>query len=485
MSSIKERRSSLNYLHIAIGLFLMFVFGRVVPAYYPITEMGMQVVGVFLGLIWLWCFVGFLWPSLLGLVAIALTGFAPMGQIVSMSFGNGVVVLLLMSMVLFGSPQEVGATEYINRWFLTRKVFNNRPIVFSLVFFLATYALSLAVNVTPSLILMWSVLYALLKDLGYTKGEKYTSLMVVGTFLGAISGQATLPFSGSTLAILGNFETAASTAIPTAQYMLMGLIVSIVVIVLYALFMKVVCKESDLDKVAHVNTEMFNAQPLPPMNGIQKANFYVILLFVVLMLLPQFLPAGTQLRTWLNTLGATGVALLLTGLACLIKIGGQPILDFPKVAAKAVNWDVFVMVAAAMAIASALTNTETGVVDWMLKVFEPLLGGHTPLGFFIVMLLFGVVATSFTSAMTLSIALMPIIVAFGQRTGANIEAVTTMFVLLVHYSIILPSASVFASMLWSNDQWISRKDVFKYGLVVVLIGTVVTLALIPLALAIF
>jgi len=483
--SMSERRSSFTYLHIAIGLFFMFVFGRVVPAYYPITEMGMQVVGVFIGLIWLWCFVGFLWPSLLGLVALALTGFAPMGQVVSMSFGNGVVVLLLFSMVLFGSPQAVGSTEYINRWFLTRKVFNNRPIVFSLIFFLATYALSLAVNVTPALILMWSVLYSLLKDLGYEKGEKYTSLMIVGTFLGAISGQATLPFSGSTLAILGNFETAAGTAIPTAQYMLMGLTVSIIVIVLYALFMKVVCKPSDVEKVAHVNTEMFNSQPLPPMNGVQKANFYVIIIFVILMLLPQFLPQGLQLRTWLNTLGATGVAILMTGLACLIKIDGQPILDFNKVASKAINWDVFVMVAAAMAVASALTNAETGVVDWMLKVFEPLLGGHSPLGFIVVILLFGVFATSFTSAMTLSIALMPILVAFGQRTGANIEATTTLFVLLVHYSIILPSASVFASMLWSNDQWINRKDVFKYGLVIVIIATIVILALIPVALSIF
>ncbi|MCL2843584.1 MAG: citrate transporter, partial [Oscillospiraceae bacterium] len=250
MLQTTKARGIMFYLHLAIGVFFLFVFGRVFPTIYPLTEVGMQITGVFIGVIWLWCFVGFLWPSLLALVAFGLTDFASFGQVLSMSFGHHVPILLLFSMILFGSPQHVGATRYITRWFLTRKVFNNRPIIFAFVFFFATYALSVAVNVTPSLILMWSVLYGVLKELGYKKGDKFASLMLVGTFLGSISGQASLPFTGSTLAILSVFETAADMTMPALQYILLGFIFTVLIFIVYCLFMKLILKPADLEKVA-------------------------------------------------------------------------------------------------------------------------------------------------------------------------------------------------------------------------------------------
>lgn len=479
------------YLHIMLGLFMMFFFGRIFSPVEPLTQVGMQVLGVFLGVIWLWCFVGFLWPSLLALAAFGLTDFhAGFGQVLTSSFGNSVAVLLLFSMVLFGSPLHVGATKYITRYFLSRKIFNNRPIVFSFVFIFATYALSVAVNVTPALILMWTVLYGVLKELDYKKGDKYASLMLVGTFLGAISGQASLPFSGSTLAILGVFEETAGIYMPIPQYMLLGFIFSLAVFMLYCLFMKLILKPQELAKVANVNTQMFESDPLPPMSPLQKANFGSMLLFVFLMLLPSFLPERFAVTAFINdilaSLSPAGVAILLTGLMCLIRVDGQPVLDFKGVAAKGINWDIFVMVAAAVSIAGALTHASTGVVDMMIVIFDPVLGGHAPILFFIIMLLVGVFLTSFASAMILGIAFMPVLVAFGVEAGANLPALAATTILLLHYSVILPSASVFAAMLWSNEEWITGKEVFKYGGVIVLLATAVAIAIImPISLVLF
>jgi len=477
-----ESKRKIIYVHILIGLFPMFVGGHVVPTIYPLTEVGMQILGVFFGVVWLWCFVGFLWPSLLALVAFGLTDFGSFGQVLSMSFGHSVPVLLLFSMILFGSPQHVGATKYITRWFLTRQVFNGKPIVFAFVFFFATYALSVAVNVTPALILMWTVLYGVLNDLGYKKGDKFTSLMIVGTFLGAISGQASLPFSGSTLAILSVFETAAEMVMPIPQYMLLGFIFTVLVFIAYCGMMKVILKPAELDKVANVNAEMFNSDPLPPMTWLQKANFYGMLSFVFLMLLPTFLPDDFVVTELLDGLGPTGVAILLTGIMCLVKVEGKPVLDFGAVAKDSVSWDIFVMVAVAMAIASALTNEATGVVDGMLVLFEPVLGGHSAMMFFVIMLLFGIFVTSFASSMVIGIAIMPVLVAFGTVAGANLPAVAATTTLLIHYSIILPSASVFAAMLWSNEEWISRRDVFKYGAAIVVMAVVIAMvAIMPIS----
>jgi len=486
MAHITKDRTIGFYIHSIIGIFFMFAAGRILEPIEPLTDVGMQVLGVFLGAIWLWCFVGFLWPSLIAIVAFGLTDFAGFGQILTMSFGHSVPVLLLFSMILFGSPQHVGATKYITRWFLTRKIFNNRPIVFSFVFIFATYALSVAVNVTPSLILMWTVLYGVLRELNYKKGDKFTTLMLIGTFLGAISGQASLPFTGSTLAILSVFETASDIAMPIPQYMLLGFIYSSIVFVIYCLFMKFVLKPEELANVANVNTGMFERDPLPPMSPLQKANFFSMLGFVVLMLLPSFLPDDFIVAVLLDSLGAAGVAILLTGAMCLIHVQKKPVLDFKAVAATSINWEIFVMVAAAVSIASALTNPATGVVEMMILVFQPVLGGHTPIMFFIVMLLIGIFVTSFASSMVIGIALMPVLVAFGLDSGANLSAVAATTVLLLHYSIILPSASVFAAMLWSNEEWITGKDVFKYGAVIVVVAVAVAIAIImPLSLVLF
>jgi len=487
-------RNAMYYVHVFIGVFLMFFAGNLISPIYPLTDVGMQVVGVFIGIIWMWCFVGFLWPSLLALVAFSLTGLvANFAGALTMSFGHSVPVLLLFSMILFGSPQHVGATKYITRFFLTRKVFNNRPIIFAFVFFFATYALSVAVNVTPSLILMWSVLYGVLTELGYKKGEKFASLMLVGTFLGSISGQASLPFTGSTLAILNSFTAAtynvlgAEIEMPAPHYMLTGFIFSVLIFVAYCVFMKVILKPEELAKVANVNTEMFERDPLPPMSKLQKANFTSMLAFVFLMLLPWAFPGGHPVRVLLqSTMGAHGVAIFITALMCVIHVQGKPILDFRPVAEKSINWDIYVMVAVAMAIATGLTHADTGVLAMMIQVFDPVLGGHSPFTFYIIMLLVGIFVTSFASSMVIGIALMPIIVVFAAQAGGNLPAIAATTTLLLHYSIILPSASVFAAMLWSNDEWITRKEVFKYGAFIVIAATVAAIVIImPISLVLF
>ena len=493
-----EKKGIVGFIHIVIALFFMFVAGNIIPPIYPLTEVGMQVMGVFIGVVWSWIFIGFLWPSLLAIVALGLTDFNTMNNVVAGSFGNHVAVLLLFSMILFGSTEHVGATKYITRFFLSRKVYNGKPIVFAFIFFFATYMLSVAVNVTPSLLLMWAVLYGILKDLGYQKGEKFTSLMIVGTFLGAISGQASLPFSGSTLAIINVFNNAGTDilrgagylaeseylTIPALQYILLGFIFTILVFIGYCLFMKVVLKPADLDKVANVNVEMFNKDPLPPMNSLQKINFGAMLVFIFLLLAPEILPNSWWLTTTLNTLGAVGTGLFVAGVMMIIKVGGKPALDFGSVAKNHINWDVYVMVSAAMLIASALTSQgtgatpDTGVIAAMELGLQPLLGGHSALIFFAIMLLFGMFVTSFASSMVIGMALMPILVVFGLQAGANLEAVASTTILLIHYSIILPSASVFAAMLWGNEEWIPAKDVFKTGAFIVVLATAVAFVVI-------
>ena len=67
MEAAIENRKSYSVAHIfniCFTLFLMFMFGRVVPSFAGITDVGMNVLGVFLGVIYGYSTCEIAWPSL-------------------------------------------------------------------------------------------------------------------------------------------------------------------------------------------------------------------------------------------------------------------------------------------------------------------------------------------------------------------------------------------------------------------------------------
>lgn len=58
MSNSKGSNNDLkSYIHIGIGVAIMLLF-QVLPAYGPITEVGMKCLGSFIGMVYLWSTVG-------------------------------------------------------------------------------------------------------------------------------------------------------------------------------------------------------------------------------------------------------------------------------------------------------------------------------------------------------------------------------------------------------------------------------------------
>ena len=92
-------------------------------------------------------------------VALIISGYAPLPRVLQLSFGDNIPTLILFAMVLFGAIQHVGVTRYISRWFLTRRIINGKPVMFSFIFIYATYVLAaLSANILPALLFMWAIL---------------------------------------------------------------------------------------------------------------------------------------------------------------------------------------------------------------------------------------------------------------------------------------------------------------------------------------
>ena len=98
--------------HSLICLFFMFGFGKLTPIP-PLQPIGMDVLGIFIGLLYAWIAIGFVWPSFLALIALELTDLQSMNQIIAGGFGNNVTVFVFLMFVLVIYFEKAGLCERI------------------------------------------------------------------------------------------------------------------------------------------------------------------------------------------------------------------------------------------------------------------------------------------------------------------------------------------------------------------------------------
>ena len=109
-------------IHTIIGICIM-IFFQFLPVNLPsVTDVGMQILGIFLGTLYLWTTVDILWSSLLCLGAIGISAYTTMDTMLESMLGNSTLMLMLFIMILSGALVKFKLTDYIARFFLTRKI---------------------------------------------------------------------------------------------------------------------------------------------------------------------------------------------------------------------------------------------------------------------------------------------------------------------------------------------------------------------------
>lgn len=178
--------------------------------------------------------------------------------------------------------------------------------------------------------------------------------------------------------------------------------------------------------------------------------------------MPSFLPNGFFLKTFLNGIGNCGVVILIVAIMCFIKVDGHPLLQMKKAINSGVSWGIIFMLAAVQPLSSAMTADESGIVDWMMGILNPIFGGKSPVFFMVVI---GFVAAMVTNVMNngaLGVALMPIVWSYCTANGIDPQLSVIIVVMGVHLAFLTPAASSSASLLHGNE-WIQTKDIMKSG----------------------
>lgn len=464
-------------LHLLIGIGIMVLF-RFLPVQLPhVTPLGMEILGIFIGTLYLWTMSDPICSSILAIFMVGLSGYGSMNEILTSTFGNPILVQVLFLLTAINCLVENNLAEYCGRFFLTRKVCLGRPWVMAFLIMVACILMGAFMGGFTPIFLFCPILYDIFQTVGLKKHEKFPTIMLILVTIGTLLGFPIPPFMGNGLALIGNYATVtgnmgAVVEINNAGYLTVGLIHAFVCAAVIILVCKYILKP-DTSKLKNLTMETLNKNPLPPMNLKQKFIAVSFTVFILILLIPSVLPkhpVGVFVKA--NTYG---IAAFYVFLLCAIRIGKKPIMNFPQTM-KMFSWSSYFLIAAAILLGNALTSESTGVSGFLNTVLMPIFD-HVPTPVFaIIIMVLTVILTNLCNSFVIGLLLQPVIATFCMATGLNSAPIVAMMILFVlSAAAVTPAASPFAALLFGNKDWLKPGEIYKYTLLFAAIELVIVI----------
>ena len=459
-------------IHSVIGIAIMILF-RFLPISLPqVTPVGMEIIGIFLGTLYLWTTVDPIWSSLWSIFMIGVSCFAPMPAVLKDAFGNPVVVQMLFLMVTMNALVHNKLTAYIGRFFLTLKINNRRPWVFTAMIMFGAMLMAAFVGPFAPIFLFWPILYDIFQEIGMKKGEAYPTIMIILVVIGTLAGFPVPPYSNNGLALISNYATITESmgqkvVINNAEYLALAMIYGIVIILTMVLFCKFVL-HPDVSKLKNLDIDMIKRNPLPSLNGNQRFMAGSFVAFIACMLLPSIFPKLGVMH-FLDQ-NSSGIALGYCAILCHInmdKNSSEPVAPFGKIM-NGFAWGTFFLCTAAILLGSVLTNEATGIAAFLNVILTPIFSNMSLFMFYVVLLVITMVLTNLCNSLVIGLLMQPVIATFCLANNIESAPITALIIIFVLSSAaVTPSASPFAAMIHGNKDWLKSSEIYKYTLMFV------------------
>lgn len=475
-----------KWIHAAIG-FAIMIFFRYLPLNIPeVTDVGMQILGIFFGTLYLWMTSDALWSSLLSLIMIAFSDFSPVNASLMNWFGAPVLVQMFFLLIAINILIDHRITDYISRFFLTRKFSMGKPWILTFMILFCGYILSIFVGPFTPIFLLWPVMYSLFKDVGITPEDKYAKLMIIMIVLVSLIGFPVPPYTGNALALISQFAgvSGGTVMISYGPFFIVCFILGLIAIAVDVLIMRFIFRPN-VEPIKSITLESLNKNPLPPMNKAQKFLSVAYVIMILTLLLPSVVK-GTVLDiggffTFLGN-GIYAMPIIFVIVASLVEFEGKPLANWRNIMGS-FAWPTFFLCATAIYIGTCLTTESTGISACLKYFLSPIFDGMALITFSIVLLIITCVLTNLCNSLVIGMILEPVIYVYCTTNGMPAAPIVSLMIFFVLSSACLtPSASPFAAMLYSNKEYVNAGHILKYAGIFVLAETILVLGIgIPFA----
>lgn len=444
-----------SLIHYFVVLILAFGF-RFLPPFAGITELGMGVLGAFLGAIYGWVFIDLAWPSFIAITATGLS--CGMASVLTGCFGNETFLCMIVAMLAIGPAIHHGAFTWLAMKVLNAKALEGKGFLMIFAIFTVAWLLSSA-NSLLMAIVIFNFTNAMFHQVGIKKNDKLAIYTYMGIAYAIMRGQILFPFYGTGIIYLNAYKAAApDMPMDVAAYLLMMFINGLVMTIVFVLLMKYVfrCDASPLSNYKQEGT-------VPPATREQKITLAFFIAFIALNLLANVGP----LKPFLSQFGLIGITFVLGAAMAMMKDSkGNPLSDVEKMM-HINNLGLAIMIGYVMWLAVNFASAATGIGGAVAQLFMPFTT-LPPMVFVLVVILIALVATNFLNNMMVAVVCLPFMINFTSLIGMEPMAAVVLMFIITEFALCTPAASPVAALSMGQDL-ADTSEVMKASIPMVLI----------------
>lgn len=458
MSTVRKR-INLTILHYILVLFFMFGF-RFLSPIGGLNEISMQVIGVFVGVIYGWITLSIGWPSILGLVAFGLTDYVSMSDLLVSAFASQTVVMIMGLLLLAAFIQQAGLTTIIVDFLLSRKSAQGRPYVVLFYFLLAGFIAAILSQPLAVLVIFLELFLEIMHKTGIKPYSRAVPTFFVGSAFAIVIGDISLPFKGCAILGIGAYSSITGENLDFLRYTLFMMPMCLLTIVAYVLFCKFILRInlSGLEDYVHDTSKSATITLR------QKVSLVGVILAMAMLLVPSILPASWAITPIITGLGLGGLTLFLVAILMMIKVEGKPLMDLGEIASQ-YPWNVYFVIVVLLPLADALSSDAVGLKQLLSAGATSLLSGLPGVLTIFLVVLISAVVTNFANNMVVCSVFVTIICFMGDALPFSTAVMSCLVILATNLSMFFPAANPMNAIIFSQKNIVTFKAEFTHGLV--------------------
>ena len=467
---------------IPISIILCFV-GQFIPSVNGLSSDAFGVIFIFIGVLLLWLTIGIDWPSLLCLFALGFIDKFGFNKVLSSSFGNSTFAFLLFTFVCTYALSKTSLIKRIALTFVNFKIAQKNSYLFIFFFLLATLILGLFISPSVLFVILLPILNEIISLLNIEKDDKISKVLMLGLgFTVSISsGMTPIAHVFPILAI-----NAANIEVSTFEYIAIAFPAGLVLFLLTYLVL-ILCIRPKKDGLNFENV----ANLKKSLQKLDKKDIITLVIFIsvlVLWIVPSIFEfIYYPIYEFFNKYGTIMPPLLGTILLCVIRVEEKPLLEVGDAFKNGVPWASLIMCAATLALGEAIKSEDIGLIAYLQTNLGNSLVSLSPIILLIIFALWAAIQTNLSSNMVTAtlVGTVASTVIASTFSTLNLEATICIIGMLSSFAFATPPSMPHIAII-SSSETLSTKEVFIYGLIIMLLSVLVALLIsYPIGLLIF
>lgn len=472
-----QKRNRKVYVH-AIIMFVLGFIVSILPPFGQITPMGMDVLAVFVMLVYGWIFVDLFWISLLGFFLLALTQVTTVQAAFITAFSNQTVIMTLLIFSLAAGLNALGIGDAIANYVLSRKFIVGKPWVLIVTIITLAFLLSLIGKGMVGCILLWAIVGNILKTCGYEDQSSLLSFLFCMIFFAAMIPTYVDPYQPMILMFSTFYKIGTEIVHPFGAYFILGIILYAVTFIIMIFLAKFVFR-IDASKF-NITEEMCNAFAAKKTSKVTKVAMIALLCYIAILIIPEFLPSDIPIVAAVKSVGLLGWTVVYLAIFSLWrdKETGVPALKLEDCFSK-IQWTTVMLMGVTLPVGNALGSAEVGVMATVTQIVKPMTEGLGVFGFYVFCFVLLGVLTQVLHNMVLGVMFMPLFGTIGVAMGCNPYILFFLMFIALNTAYATPAGCGSCGLLYGNNQ-IKRTHTYMWGTILIVVTLIVGILMFPL-----